>query len=82
MEHFAEFNRRSNGDSAVSALRVLMDQHDPQVADLPEIGVILWCRKYLRNVIDVLARKYRNTLLSFVRGLISAPRFSSRFNFP
>lgn len=36
---FAEFNHRtSEGDPAVSVLRVLMEQHQLGVADLPEIG--------------------------------------------
>ena len=36
---FADFNERiDSADPAVSMLRVLMDQHDLGVADLPEIG--------------------------------------------
>jgi len=36
---FAQFNERVSGvDPAVSLLRVLMDQHELGVADLPEIG--------------------------------------------
>ena len=36
---FTEFNKRiSDGDPALSILRVLMDQHGLGVADLPEIG--------------------------------------------
>ena len=36
---FAEFNQRTtDGDPAVSVLRVLMDQHNLSGADLPEIG--------------------------------------------
>ena len=38
-DSFAEFNERlENVDPAVSILRLLMDQHDLGVADLPEIG--------------------------------------------
>jgi len=64
---FADFNKRiSEGDPAVSVLRVLMDQHDLGVADLPEIGSKSLVSKILngrdrqltRNHIDSLSQRF------------------------
>ncbi len=65
---FAEFNNRINaGDPAVSALRVLMDQHQLGVADLPEIGSKSLVSKILnergrqltRRHIDALSQRFK-----------------------
>lgn len=64
---FTEFNRRiTEGDPAVSVLRVLMDQHQLGVADLPEIGSKSLVSKILngrdrrltRQHIDALSRRF------------------------
>ena len=64
---FAEFNERaSNGDPAVSLLRMLMDQHDLGVADLPEVGSKSLVskilnerdRKLTRQHIDALSQRF------------------------
>ncbi len=65
---FAEFNNRINaGDPAVSVLRVLMDQHQLGVADLPEIGSKSLVSKILnerdrqltRRHIDALSQRFK-----------------------
>ncbi len=60
---FAEFNERiSSGDPAVSMLRVLMDQHDLGVADLPEIGSKSLVSKILNERGRQLTRQHIETL--------------------
>ena len=65
---FAKFNERISGvDPAVSLLRVLMDQHQLGVADLPEIGSKSLVSKILnergrqltRAHIDALSRRFK-----------------------
>jgi len=65
---FAEFNERTSGvDPAVSLLRLLMDQHELGVADLPEIGSKSLVSKILnerdrqltRAHIDALSRRFK-----------------------
>ena len=64
---FAEFNQRTtDGDPAVSVLRVLMDQHNLRGADLPEIGSKSLVSKILnerdrqltRQHIDALSKRF------------------------
>ena len=64
---FAEFNQRTtDGDPAVSVLRVLMDQHNLTGADLPEIGSKSLVSKILnerdrqltRQHIDALSKRF------------------------
>lgn len=63
---FAEFNQRtSSGDPGVSLLRVLMEQHELGVADLPEIGskslvskILNDNRQLTRQHIDALSRRF------------------------
>ena len=65
---FAGFNQRiSEGDSAVSVLRVLMEQHRLGVADLPEIG----SKSLVSKILNERDRQ-------LTRGHISA--LSQRFN--
>ena len=60
---FSEFNERtSSGDPAVSALRVLMDQHDLGVADLPEIGSKSLVSKILNERDRQLTRQHISAL--------------------
>ena len=65
---FEEFNHRVNtGDSAVSLLRVLMEQHNLGVSDFPEIGSKSLVSKILnqrdrqltRQHIDALSRRFK-----------------------
>ena len=64
---FAEFNQRTtDGDPAVSVLRVLMDQHNLAGADLPEVGSKSLVSKILngrdrqltRQHIDALSKRF------------------------
>jgi len=64
---FSEFNERTgSGDPAVSVLRVLMEQNELGVADLPEIGSKSLVSKILngrdrqltRQHIDALSRRF------------------------
>ena len=64
---FSEFNQRTtDGDPAVSVLRVLMDQHNLGGADLPEIGSKSLVSKILnerdrqltRQHIDALSKRF------------------------
>lgn len=64
---FESFNQRTNaGDPAVSLLRVLMEQHNLGVSDLPEIGSKSLVSKILnqrdrqltRQHIDALSRRF------------------------
>lgn len=64
---FTSFNKRiRSGDPAVSLLRLLMDQHELGVADLPEIGSKSLVSKILnerdrqltRQHIDALSRRF------------------------
>lgn len=64
---FAQFNKRISGvDPAVSLLRLLMDQHELGVADLPEVGSKSLVSKILnerdrqltRQHIDALSRRF------------------------
>jgi HTH-type transcriptional regulator/antitoxin HigA len=65
-EDFSEFNKRiSSGDPAISVLRVLMDQHNLGVADLPEIGskslvskILNQHRRLTREHIDALSKRF------------------------
>lgn len=60
---FTEFNNRtSEGDPAVSVLRVLMDQHQLGVADLPEIGSKSLVSKILNGRDRQLTRGHINAL--------------------
>ena len=64
---FAEFNKRTTeGDPAVSALRLLMDQHGLGVADLPEIGskslvskILNQHRQITRDHIEALSKRFK-----------------------
>ena len=65
---FAEFNERiSQASPAVSALRLLMDQHGLGVSDLPEIGSKSYVSKILnergrqltRQHIEALSRRFQ-----------------------
>ena len=65
---FEEFNHRVNtGDSAVSLLRVLMEEHNLGVSDFPEIGSKSLVSKILnqrdrqltRQHIDALSRRFK-----------------------
>ena len=65
---FAEFNQRISGvDPSVSVLRLLMDQHNLGVADLPEIGSKSLVSKILnqrdrqltRQHIEALSRRFQ-----------------------
>ena len=65
-DEFADFNQRTaDGDPAVSVLRLLMDQHDLGVADLPEIGskslvskILNHHRQLTREHIDLLCKRF------------------------
>ena len=65
-DEFADFNQRTaDGDPAVSVLRLLMDQHDLGVADLPEIGskslvskILNQHRQLTREHIDLLSKRF------------------------
>jgi len=65
-DDFAEFNARiKGGDPAISILRLLMDQHDLGVADLPEIGskslvskILNQHRQLTREHIDLLSKRF------------------------
>lgn len=66
-DEFTEFNQRiTDGDPAVSVLRVLMDQHDLGGADFPEIGSKSLVSKILngrdrqltRQHIDALSKRF------------------------
>ncbi len=78
---FAAFNERvSSGDPAVSLLRVLMDQHDLGVADLPEIGSKSLVSKILnergrqltRQHIEALSQRFNISPALFFSGSVSA----------
>ena len=65
-DDFSEFNARiKSGDPAISILRLLMDQHDLGVADLPEIGskslvskILNQHRQLTREHIDLLSKRF------------------------
>ena len=65
-DEFTDFNQRTaDGDPAVSVLRLLMDQHDLGVADLPEIGskslvskILNQHRQLTREHIDLLSKRF------------------------
>jgi HTH-type transcriptional regulator/antitoxin HigA len=60
---FEEFNQRtSTGDSAVSLLRVLMEQHNLGVSDLPEIGSKSLVSKILNQRDRQLTRQHIGAL--------------------
>ena len=60
---FAEFNQRTtDGDPAVSVLRVLMDQHNLSGADLPEIGSKSLVSKILNERDRQLTRQHIEAL--------------------
>ena len=60
---FSEFNERTNtSDPAISVLRVLMDQHDLGVADLPEIGSKSLVSKILNGRDRQLTRQHIEAL--------------------
>jgi HTH-type transcriptional regulator/antitoxin HigA len=65
-DDFSEFNARiKSGDPAISILRLLMDQHNLGVADLPEIGskslvskILNQHRQLTREHIDLLSKRF------------------------
>ena len=60
---FSEFNERTDsGDPALSVLRVLMDQHELGVADLPEIGSKSLVSKILNERDRQLTRQHNSAL--------------------
>ena len=60
---FSEFNERTDsGDPALSVLRVLMDQHELGVADLPEIGSKSLVSKILNERDRQLTRQHISAL--------------------
>lgn len=66
-DDFAEFNARINReDPAISVLRLLMDQHELGVADLPEIGskslvskILNQHRQLTREHIEALSQRFK-----------------------
>ena len=65
-DDFGEYNARiKSGDPAISVLRLLMDQHDLGVADLPEIGskslvskILNQHRQLTREHIEALSQRF------------------------
>lgn len=65
-DDFVEFNARiKSSDPAISVLRLLMDQHDLGVADLPEIGskslvskILNQHRQLTREHIEALSQRF------------------------
>lgn len=65
-DDFVDFNNRiAGGDPAVSVLRLLMDQHNLGVSDLPEVGskslvskILNQHRQLTREHIDLLSKRF------------------------
>lgn len=81
-DDFSEFNARiKSGDPAISILRLLMDQYNLGVADLPEIGskslvskILNQHRPLTRKHIDLLSKRFNISPALFFLAVTSCIR--------